>query len=73
MIEKKVTVAVIVALSVELAGVFMWTGSAAERLKAVEVRVSAQGDLAERLARVEAQQQLELAQLTRIERRLEAR
>ncbi len=73
MIEKKITLAVIVALIVELGGVFMWTGSAAERLSAVETRVSAQGNFAERLARVEAQQQLALEQLTRIERRLESR
>lgn len=73
MIDKKITVGVILALIVESAGVFAWAGATGERLRAVEVRVAAQSQMAERLARVEVKLDLAGAQLTRIERKLEAR
>ncbi len=72
-IENKMTLAVILAMAVESAGVFIWAGAASERLKEVEVRVAAQAEMAERLARVEVQLQLVSAQLDRIESRLERR
>lgn len=70
MTENKVSLAVIFAVVVESAGVFMWAGAAAARLKEVEVRLSAQSAMAERLARVEVQLELQSAQLDRIEQRL---
>ena len=73
MIDKKITVGVILALIVESAGVFAWVGATGERLREVEVRVAAQSQMAERLARVEVKLDLAGAQLTRIERKLEAR
>jgi hypothetical protein len=73
MIDKKITVGVILALIVESAGVFAWAGATGERLREVEVRVAVQSQMAERLARVEVKLDLAGAQLTRIERKLEAR
>lgn len=70
MIEKKVTLAVALALAVESATVLMWTGAASQRLKEVEVRVAQQADMAERLARLEVHLQLQAAQLDRIEESL---
>lgn len=73
MIDKKITVGVILALIVESAGVFAWAGATGERLREVEARVGAQAQMAERLARVEVKIDLAAAQLTRIVRKLEAR
>jgi hypothetical protein len=67
MIDRKITFALILAIAVESAGVFAWAGGAAERLKEVERRVAAQAEMAERLARVEAQLELAATQLDRIE------
>ena len=72
MIDRKITLALILALIVESAGVFAWAGSTGERLKEVELRVAGQAGIAERLARVEVKLELAGAQLTRIERKLEA-
>ena len=71
MIDRKITLALILALVVESAGVFAWAGSTGERLKEVELRVAQHADAAERLARVEVKLELAAAQLTRIERKLE--
>ena len=72
MIDKKITVGVILALIVESAGVFAWAGATGERLREVEMRVSTQSQMAERLARVEVKRDLAGAQLARIARKLEA-
>jgi hypothetical protein len=71
LIEKKLTLAVVLAMLVESAGVLVWAGAASERLKEVELRVAAQSAMAERMARVEVRQEEAAAQLTRIEKRLE--
>ena len=71
MIDKKITVGVILALIVESAGVFAWAGATGERLREVEMRVGAQSQMAERLARVEVKLDLAGAQLARIARKLE--
>jgi hypothetical protein len=72
MIDRKITFALIFALIVESAGVFAWAGGTGERLKEVEMRVATQSEMAERIARVEVKLELAVAQLTRIERKLEA-
>jgi hypothetical protein len=72
MIDRKITFALIFALIVESAGVFAWAGGTGERLKEVEMRVATQSEMAERIARVEVKLELAAAQLTRIERKLEA-
>jgi hypothetical protein len=72
MIDRKITLALILALIVESAGVFAWAGGTGERLKEVEMRLVAQSEIAERLARVEVKQELAAAQMTRIEQKLES-
>lgn len=72
-IERKLTLAVIFGVVMESSGVLIWAGAASERLKEVEVRVAAQAEMADRLARVEVHLQLAAAQLNRIEKKLEAR
>jgi hypothetical protein len=71
MIDRKITLALILALAVESAGVFAWAGSTGERLKEVELRLVSQSAIVERLARVEVKLELAAAQMTRIERKLE--
>lgn len=73
MIERKLTLAVVVAVVLESAGVLMWAGAATERLKEVEVRVAAQAEMAERLARVEVHLEQAAAQLDRIEEKVAGR
>lgn len=73
MIERKLTLAVVVAVVLESAGVLIWAGAASERLKEVEVRVAAQAEMAERLARVEVHLELAAAQLDRIEEKVAGR
>ncbi|MFT3725330.1 MAG: hypothetical protein QM773_17310 [Hyphomonadaceae bacterium] len=63
MIDRKITFALIFAIAVESAGVFAWPGGAAERRREVEIRVAAQAETAERLARVEVQPEFATAQL----------
>ncbi len=71
MIDRKITLALLLALIVESASVFAWAGATGERLKEVELRVEAHAETAERLARVEVQLEVAAVQLTRIERKLE--
>jgi hypothetical protein len=71
MIEKKLTLAVILAVILESSGVLIWAGAASERLKEMEVRVAAQAGLSDRLARVEVRLEPAAAQLERIADRLE--
>lgn len=71
MIDKKITWALILALTVESAGVFAWAGATGERVSELEMRVSAQAEMAVRLARVEVKLELAAAQLERIERKLD--
>ena len=73
MIDKKITAGVVLALIVESAGVFAWAGATGERLYQVEASVGAQGQLPERLARVEVKLDLATAQLIHIARKPEVR
>lgn len=72
MIDRKITLALILALIVESASVFAWAGSTSERLEDLEARVSSQAAMVERLARVEVQLELANAQLKRIEQKVDA-
>jgi hypothetical protein len=73
MIDRKITLGLILALFVESACVFAWAGATGERLKDVEVKLAMQSIASERLARVEVKLDLVAAQLTRVERRVEQR
>lgn len=72
MVERKLTLAVIIAIAAQAAGALLWTGAASARLVEVETRVDAQDHLSERLARVEVQLQLLATQAARIEQKLDA-
>ena len=69
---KRMSVALIVALVVQTIGGLVWAGGAAARIATLEIRVSEQRLVAERLARLEEQGVATQAALARIERRLEA-
>lgn len=71
MIERKLSAAVLFALAVQTGGVFVWAGGAAERISVLESTVESQRPIAERLARVEAQLEVVLVQLDRIETKLD--
>lgn len=72
MIDRKITLALILALIVESAGVFAWAGATTERLDELEAHVSAQAVMVERLARVEIQLEMANAQLKRIAQKVDA-
>ena len=71
--DPRITLALILALFLETVGGLIWTGRAAARLDAVERSVATQPEVAERLARVEAQLDDVRRSQTRIERKLDAR
>ncbi|MES1199396.1 MAG: hypothetical protein ABUS48_05375 [Pseudomonadota bacterium] len=69
--DHRITYALILAIFLETAGGFIWAGRAAARLDAVERSVATQPEVAERLARLEAQVGDAQRSLNRIERRLD--
>lgn len=71
--DPKIGWALILALALETAAAFIWTGHAAARLQMVEARLEAEQTLAERMAAMEAQLADARASLERIERRLDAK
>lgn len=70
-LDRRITFAVIFSIFVQTAGAFIWAGSASERLSMVEQEVDHGRDVAERLARVEAELEAVRHQLDRIERKIE--
>ncbi|MEM7766450.1 MAG: hypothetical protein AAF253_03060 [Pseudomonadota bacterium] len=68
---RRVTVALVLAISVQCVTVLMWIGAAAERLDALERTSDSVGDDHIRLAKLETQLELIHRQLDRIEARLE--
>ena len=73
MVEKKLTLAFLLALALQSGGVFVWAGATAERIAQLEDRVAESRPLHERLARVEAQLEGMRIQLDRIENKVDAR
>ena len=71
--DPKIGWALILALTLETAAAFVWTGHAGARLQMVEERLAAEQTLAERMATMEAQLADARASLERIERRLDAK
>lgn len=69
--DPRITIAVLLTLSVEVGGALLWIGSAAQRIDAVETALSVQPPVAERLARLEAEMAAARASLIRIESRLD--
>lgn len=69
--DNRVTLAIILTFLIQAVAALMWLGAAAHRLNTIEVRVSEQAPVAERLARLEAQMVSATATLDRIEVRLD--
>jgi hypothetical protein len=72
-IESKVTLALMLAIALQAAGVLIWAGAAGERIAGLEAAAREGRPIVERLARVEAELAAMRVQLDRIERRMEAR
>jgi uncharacterized protein YceH (UPF0502 family) len=72
-LDKRISLAVLLAIAIETAGALIWAGSAAERIDQLEVQSAQSGQTNERLARLEAQVAAMRAQLDRIEARLDQR
>lgn len=70
-IDRRITLGLIFAVTVQTAGALMWTGAAAQRLETLEQDVTAQKGTAERLARVETELIAMRNQLDRIERKID--
>lgn len=68
---RRIPVAVIAALALQTAGALVWAGGAAARIAVLETRAEEQGQVAERLARLEEQSKATRAAVERIEMRLE--
>jgi hypothetical protein len=70
--ERKFNIAVLLALAVQAATVFMWAGASSQKLEVLEEEMSRQRSVGERLARIEAQLSFIDAHLDRIEEKLDA-
>lgn len=70
-VDRQVTLAVIVTVAIQAGGGLIWAGRASARIDDLQRRVDAQGETAERLARLEEQVAATRITLERLERRLE--
>ena len=71
--ERKISLAVVLAVLVQSGVALVWAVAATERLSSLERRAETDRPVSERLARVEAELEAVRAQLDRIERKVEAR
>jgi len=69
-IDRRVPLAVILAILMQSAAALLWAGAANERLAGLEARTARIGELVERTARLEEQTKAANAALGRIEERL---
>lgn len=70
-LQRQVTLGVLLAIGLQTSGALIWSGRVAERLDRLEGETGRQGELAERLAGLEAEMRLARETLVRIERRME--
>lgn len=70
-LDRQVTLAVIVTIAIQAAGGLLWAGRASARIDELSRRVEGQGEMSERLARLEEQVSATRLTLERLERRLE--
>ncbi|MEL6826149.1 MAG: hypothetical protein AAFN91_07880 [Pseudomonadota bacterium] len=71
MTERKISIAVLVALALQAASTLIWAGAAAERIDVLEQYMADTRPVAERLARLEARLDALQAQLDRIEAKVD--
>jgi len=70
-LDRQVTLAVIVTIAIQAGGGLMWAGRASAKIDELQRRVESQGEVAERLTRLEEQMNSTRVTLERLERRLE--
>ena len=70
-LDRQVSVAVVFAFVVQTSAALLWAGGAAERITVLEARLDKQSNVAERLARLEAQADATRMSLARIEAKLD--
>jgi len=70
-LDRRVPLALIVAILIQTAGALMWAGAASERINQLERQVISEDDMGERTARLEAQAAYMRATLARIEDKLD--
>lgn len=70
-IDRHVPVALVLTIAVQTGAALMWSGAAAERLTALEVRSARTDEVVERTARLEEQSKDMRASLARIEAKLD--
>lgn len=69
--DLRLSLAALVAVAAQTALALLWTGAAAERLRALEAKSAASAELSVRIARLEEQVIAMRAQLVRMETKLE--
>ncbi|PVM78414.1 hypothetical protein [Caulobacter radicis] len=70
-LDRQISAAVLVAVTLQAAAALMWAGRASARIDEMQKRLDAQAPVAERLARLETQAEATRAALVRIEAKLE--
>jgi hypothetical protein len=70
-VDRQVTLAVIITIAIQAGGGLMWAGRASAKIDELQRRVESQGEVAERLTRLEEQMNSTRVTLERLERRLE--
>lgn len=70
-LDKRMSLALLIAIALETTGGLLWAGATIERIDALERHVESARPVAERLARVEAQLEAMRHQLDRIETKVE--
>lgn len=70
-LDKRVPIALILAIALQTGGALVWAGAASERLKTLEARSARTDEMVERTARLEEQAKAMRASLGRIEAKLD--
>ena len=70
-LDKRVPIALILAILIQTAGALTWAGAATERINQLERQATGGSDLGERAARLEEQVAFTREQLERIEEKLD--
>ncbi len=70
--ERKFNIAVIIAIAVQAATIFMWAGASSQKIDTLEAEITRQRPVNERLARIEERLVFIDSHLDRIEAKLDA-
>ena len=70
-LDRQISLGLLLALIVQTSGALLWAGRTAERIDQLELRLEAQANVVERLARLEEQAVATRTVLSRIEGKLD--